>query len=380
MPCGDRERKSRRLPLAVINGRRTKCDSCEHNIDGICQEVKRLHPKSPAIIENGIRKPEYRCPLQPPKWGRYDSVKFAAHQPQGKTVADKTPSCVQCGRETEQGKLNIRGICVWCIRRDEPDRSKFPGMETRPITPRELIEPRRHLHYFLYPRFAESTRYHIEKLREYIWQFEGERVCCVATGSNTIHEKIRPELREIFTQVYEVPNDPKKRELVGFIPSLQRINESGATTGSDCICFAHGKGQQHGTSGNKIIREWTDAMYETVVGNWLQVETAMRQGYPLAGSFKVIGNFRTTRFRWHYSGSFFWARADSLFSKPWRKTCNRWWGSESYVGRYWAANEGFCLFGDLGRSRAAVCYEPQTWIDRLREELKDWRSMKDSFA
>ena len=166
-----------------------------------------------------------------------------------------------------------------------------------------------------------------------------------------------------------VRNESKKRERVGFIPSLQKIISDDP---NEVICFAHGKGQQYHTKSSTIITKWTDAMYETCVKNWDGVKREMEKGYPAVGSFKSVGAFRNTPFAWHYSGSFWWARSHKLYKRRWRGICKRWWASESYVGRHFTREEGACLFGEITGSSL---YDPQTW-DYVSSELEKWRENK----
>lgn len=393
MACADKTNaNSVSAKLArIIRIRSATCAKCKFNSDGVCIVTKEAHPDRPALIEVGIQNPLNRCPLPTPKW-------LEANASIGPTA------CVRCHRETSE--VDESGVCIWCHSDDDCNqRNAAKGINTFPpgsrghteavkkkakiresyanrmarkkdleIKPRPFNSPVKHLHFFFYPRYGNSTWYHIDKIREFIWQFNGHRVCCVATNRDTIHDRIRSDLVLLFDEVYEVPNNPRRRELVGFIPTLKRLQIAGATGEDDAICFAHSKGQQEKTATDATVREWTNAMYETVVGNWSQAEAALAEGYPLAGSFKVIGNFRTTPYRWHYSGTFFWARAAAIFEAPnWTETCNRWWGSESYVGRHWASDEGYCLFADLGRKRAASVYDKGLWDNQLREELEQWR-------
>ncbi|NDI04233.1 MAG: hypothetical protein EBY77_08835 [Rhodobacteraceae bacterium] len=99
-------------------------------------------------------------------------------------------------------------------------------------------------------------------------------------------------------------------------------------------------------------------MYETCLRNWIEVEDAMTQGYPVAGAFKSTAAFQTAQYKWHYSGSFWWARSQKLFeNRLWQEMCNRWWGFESYVGRHFTRQEGYCLFRPLYRGEALYAKE-----------------------
>jgi len=283
--------------------------------------------------------------------------------------------CLICGRLSN---LNDKSICLFCENKSKlrirnfnfPDQFRIHDISPKPFTSTPILN----LHYFLYPRYLQSSQWHLDRLRCGIEQFNGKRVCCVAVDENTCQSELRDQLDELFTDVYYVPNNPSRRELVGFVPTLTKLFSLDV---NEAVCFAHAKGQQAGTSVCPLIRKWVEACYETVVFNWGQVRPAMETGYPLAGSFKVLGQFRSSRYKWHYSGSYWWGRSASIFTNQhWQSTCNHWWGSESYVGRHWSHDEGYCLFAD--NVVASSTYSQEMWATRYDAELDQWRSSKHS--
>lgn len=363
-PCDGCDKTA--LPIANVNYvdfRRIQCDTCEYACDGECGPTAEKYPGK-SLIEIGIHDRMLRCPLPEPRW------------------TEEPMTCPACGSQKKIVQKKY-GVCIVCQRRKiitgRMPEIRQPSQSLGVSIPREVTvvpnpfatEPIKHLHYFLYPRYRDSVRYHLDKLRQSIDQFNGQRVCCVVTDENTIEAEIAGELQSLFTATYFRPNDPKRRELVGFIPSLELLQTA---SDNEVICFAHAKGQQEHTQTASTVRKWTDACYETVVDNWPQVRDVMERGYPLAGSFKSRQAFRNTTHKWHYSGSFWWARSASIFSNPrWRITCPHWWGSESYVGRHWPADHGFCLFADNINSTGA-CYKPEFWQDRLDADLETFRT------
>ena len=367
MGCGEKQLACN-LPVLpeFVSYRLDLCKACEFNHRGICTETKKLHPNKEAMIDAGVLLQDAWCPE-----GKWNAVSKRL------VVPGQRPNCPWCNRFYD-GKT---AICKWCYGKKQMEkrnaskglnrRSSFQPFDTRSheIKPAPFTgEVARDLHFFWYPRYAGSTEYHLDQLRKSIHLFNGKKVCCVAIDDNTVHEEYYPQIAELFDEVYVERNNPRRREGVGFIPTLKRLRSHDQNR---VICFAHAKGQQHHTKESPIIREWSDAMYETVVRNWKNVEVAFEKGYPVAGSFKCIGNFRTTAFRWHYSGTFFWARSSMLFSNDrWQTTCTRWWQSESYVARHFHSDEGYCLFGD--DIAGGSLYHESTW-KHLRPKLIEWR-------
>lgn len=342
---------------AAAASRMKICENCEWIKYDVCRIVAAKHGKSKANVKDGISRLSTSCPD-----GRWGPV---------------TRECVGCTRSIVVD--DNTGLCTWCTQK------KKIGREFRlDYSPRKIEsvsantfkhESIRDLYFFLYPRYQESTEYHLNKLRQSmeLGVFNGTKVCCVATDGDTLQDKYRPELDVLFDKVFYVENNPKLRESAGFVRGLKEL----ATYNNErMICIAHGKGQQSHTNQDETIRKWTDTMYETVVENWKAAEDALAEGYPLAGSFKSIGNFATTPHKWHYSGTFYWARSKTLFeNKAWQNMCSQWWAAESYVGRHFASFEGFCLFGD--NTGGGSLYHPATWV-KLSKELKEWRKSKQT--
>lgn len=362
-----------RPKLEFAQRRMAICGVCQHNIRGVCELVKdiqlELGTNKEGKIEVGAMMPEAWCPI-----GRWDQHKETPIIPgQRRTCTwcrryhDKqTEVCSWCRNKMEMERRNAqKGIGGFVV--GQPYDTRLHELRPRPFT----STPVRNLHYFIYPRFDSSVRYHLDQLRQSIDQFNGKRVCCIAIDDKTLEKKYWDEIHSLFTDVHVQQNDHNKRELVGFVHSLAMLE---STDVNQAICFAHAKGQQPHTANSKTIRMWTDAAYETCVRNWEEVEQAFTRGYPVSGVFKSIGSFRTTAYKWHYSGAFWWARSVDLFENPsWKHTCNRWWAAESYVGRHWYATEGHCLFGN--NTGGGSLYNPAVW-STLNQELEQWRKAK----
>lgn len=372
--CGDKPRSVRDSKVApeFALRRMAKCGVCEHNVRGVCTLVKELQADrgniKDGLVEIGVLMPDAWCPVG--KWG--------VHRKTPLLPGDR-PMCFWCGRYHD----NLENeICHWCRNRlAMQHRNAIKGIganalgsprDTRlhEIRYRPFTEPTtRHLHFFLYPKFANSVRYHIDQLYKAADIFNGKRAVCVATDSSTCEADFRSAIEDLFTDIQYIENDPNRRETAGFIETLKAVLSDSE---NEAICFAHGKGQQMHTQNSEMIRKWCDAAYETCVTNWAAVKNAMEEGYPIAGSFKSVGAFKTTAYKWHYSGAFWWARSRAILeNENWEQLCNKWWGTESYVGRHWWPDEGYCLFGD--HTGGGSLYDKQTWV-RLDMELERWRS------
>lgn len=342
---------------SLANYRLPICNACPLNNKNICTPIAFKHSPEKARIDDGVRRLSCKCPK-----GKWPEVKRVC------------PYCSRYERVDEN-----KGMCNWCYDKRNTNRyNKNPLIDNRDhiINPYNFDdEPIKNLHYFLYPRYEESTSYHLEQLEKSIDIFNGKRVCCVATDQNTLQEHFKTKLRELFTDILYLPNNSHEREKVGFLPALHKLISKNR---NHVICFAHAKGQQPHTSDSANIRLWSDAMYETCLRNWDEVKAAMIRGYPVAGSFKSTAAFQTALFKWHYSGSFWWGRSKKIFeNKRWRDMCQRWWATESYVGRHFTREEGYCLFRPLYSGESL--YDDSTWKSVLKD-LEIWRQDYELFA
>lgn len=349
------------------------CNGCQHLYKDVCVfhiGSKKLSSNVDAI-DSICADPNTSCPAD--KWA---NIEDDFYKPENKPSRNE---CVWCSRIM----YDNRGVCRPCVdlfqvevrnskkgyNRNLPSRFSSADDRSHEIVPSLFTsEVKKDLYFFLYPKYEGSVKYHIDKLKEHIDQFNGNKICCLAVDKSTCQNTFINELESIFTDIFTIKNDPRKREAAGLVEGLSRLITDDPNR---VACFAHGKGQQRHTENSKNIRKWTDAMYETCVGNWDDVKTAMEKGYPLAGSFKVIGGSFRNRFRWHYSGTFYWVRSSVIsVNSNWRDICNRWWAAESYVGRHWTQEEGYCLFGD--NVKGGAMYNDSTWV-QMDEALKAWR-------
>lgn len=336
--------------LPIQEHRLLVCSKCDRNINGICRPVAAQYGKDKAVIKSGIKRFSLSCPK-----GKWPAIKIIC------------PSCDRAIIVSERV-----GVCNWCQIKNNmgrANRNMTPddGRDHRVISDPFKSTPIKNLHYFIYPKYEDSVDYHIEELQRSIHIFNGKKICCVAIDQNTLQDKYVLKLEYLFDEVYYVQNNSETRESAGFIETLKKLRSKDP---NQAICFAHAKGQQIHTKTSPLIRLWSETMYETCVRNWSEVQKAMEDGHPVVGSFKSFAGFRTTKYQWHYSGSFWWARSKEIFSnKNWQQMCNQWWAAESYVGRHYTREEGYCLFGH----NVGSLYEHGTW-ERLKPQLELWRT------
>jgi hypothetical protein len=120
-------------------------------------------------------------------------------------------------------------------------------------------------------------------------------------------------------------------------------------TGDSITLYAHAKGIRSHTRSSQAVRLWTEMMYETVTFNHDETIRRMTEGYDIVGSFRTFG-FRplVPRHQWHYSGTFWNVRTQSLFDaggnlKPFQQ---RYGGTEAWPGDHLPSWKAHCVFED----------------------------------
>lgn len=194
--------------------------------------------------------------------------------------------------------------------------------------------------------------------------FDGRRVVAVTSGPGLETDAARRMAREGGFEVAVVANDPNLREaktLLEVLPLLETTDPGRA------LFWGHAKGVTRPADVGNSCHPWAIVCHEACLDYWPAVEAQLRR-HPITGPFKKRGRcFTGSLSRWHYSGTFWWARSADLFGRrPWREVEAKWFGAESTVGIWYDPEEAGCLFHE-GNSSMDL-YQPA----RLREALVEW--------
>lgn len=246
--------------------------------------------------------------------------------------------------------------------------------------------PKRNLMMHVFPvSNNEVWRWNVGQIAARQELFTGKRVVAVATMSKgkRIHERpkahISTESAEAVVREFEncgmkidkfmfFENDSKLREVLTWVPMAKEVM---STDPNEITFSCHSKGVTH--SMDSVVVEWTRMQYEVCLDGIASVENAL-ESYAMAGSFRRFGQFATSgNNRWHYSGTYYWFRHSNVFSRPdWSALDARFFGTESWPGKMFTADECACLFAD----NADDPYLKSSFQDRYRKELELWRAAR----
>lgn len=237
-----------------------------------------------------------------------------------------------------------------------------------PVLPPDVT---RHLTYHVWPVRERGTWQHnIDQLLKRIDLFNGRRIMGIATGPGAEPaEAVKEYVAGHGFEFVVLSNSRKLREVVTWLPMLELL-EPHAREPGNVVFSAHAKGVRHAAKPDddgSTVHRWATAMYDVLLDSWDDVRAAL-DSHPFVGLFKRTNAFRTPSNNvWHYSGTFFWWRADVIFRRNWRRVDRRFYGVESWPGLMAKREEGACLLGN----EPGDLYLPQTW-ERIQKELNEW--------
>ena len=243
-------------------------------------------------------------------------------------------------------------------------------------SPPSRVVPSDHMRnclYFICPKRGIQTWVdNVVLLLRYIQQFNGTVTICVAQGSDLVDVE---HVKEMF---YDLPgylkinwmvvdNNYGLRESAYWLSMLETVeNQPGITW------YGHTKGITRISSvfqNPNPVAQWVEASYKTTLQFPHLVDNSLRE-FSTAGSFRRIGRYwqkYQSQSTWHYSGTFFWLKNDSLFNRNWKRIENHAWGLEAYPSTIFSIEESYCLFADTCSS----LYRADVW-GRLGRRLKRW--------
>ncbi len=244
--------------------------------------------------------------------------------------------------------------------------------EPDPIEPVTFAQPvRRNVQMHIWPvKNAGAWQWNCDQLMQRADMFNGRRVVAIAKSREADPPEAVKEYLSDFTDEFIVlPNSKKLREVVTFVPMLERMESLDPNEVTFCChskCVRHRIGIDN--PGSTIFR-WTNLMFETCLDYWPLVEQQLRT-FGMTGSFKRYGEFRTRgNHRWHYSGTFYWFRNNDVFRRNWRYIDRRFFGSESWPGHMFRPEETGCLFAD----NADDLYQHDYWHGTIEPMYEEWR-------
>ncbi len=248
-------------------------------------------------------------------------------------------------------------LCASCS-----DYSTGPNASGPPIATRHLL-------YHIYPVRGPVWRLGVEQLRLRWPLFTGRKIVAVTTGAGLDPPQAVQDALPADAELLVVPNAPSLREVATWEPMWESVLATAG--GGDAVFYAHAKGVTRPFDPGNSCHWWSSLMYSVCLDHWPLVQSVLAD-YPIAGPFKKVGRgFTGSRSEWHYSGTFFWAKAGDFRGRRWRDIERTWFGNESWPGIAYKPHEAGELFMS-GEVPELDVYSPHTWATKIRPMFAEW--------
>ena len=228
--------------------------------------------------------------------------------------------------------------------------------------------PARHLIYHVWPVKESSWRLNVEELLKRIDIFNGRRIISVFCDSRSDDPEKVKQLLAGHGCEFLIKSNNSIGEAAAFPALLESVK---STNMNDITFYGHAKGVKYGPNFSNPLRKWIQAMYAVNLDNWIEVKRQLNQ-FSMTGAFKMRGRFATHKKlgNWHYSGTFFWFRNSEVFSVPYQKVPQFYYGVEAWPGILFSDHETGCLFLDGIRGLA---YKDSFWRSTGDSAMSRWK-------
>lgn len=289
-----------------------------------------------------------------------------------------------CAKHGQCSVIPVEGVrqCAGCpdhARRPPVAQIHVPKAEPDLSTIPQRFDPpaRRHLVYHVYPASGNGVwQRGIQQLGLRRELFDGSRTIAVVTGPGLdppemVDAAARMALGDV--QTLFMPNEPTRREVTSWWPLWQRALS--LADDSDAIFYGHSKGATRQVDPGNSCQWWASLLYHVCLDYWPHVSEVLER-FEIAGAMKKHGyGFGHQYGRWHYSGTFFWARAGGIRQKISRPVPQVWFGTEAWPGMVYSAVEAGCIFheGVVGKLNL---YDVNYWRRTLLPAFEEWQNAR----
>jgi hypothetical protein len=188
---------------------------------------------------------------------------------------------------------------------------------------------------------------------------------------DTASSIIEPYFNDSPISVCYFPNQPELGEVVGFVNALSKIHD----TNPDTYIFhavTSGVSPRLNDFFRKNIKAWREAEWELCTSNLDLVEEKLEE-YSCFGSFKrnePMNKGGPYPCPWHYSGTFWWVKAEDLWLTKWRSITPCRHGVEMYLGYLIDRRKAYCIY-NTQNDMYHVETNKEDWMPNLIEPPKE---------
>ncbi len=229
----------------------------------------------------------------------------------------------------------------------------------------------RHLLYRVYPMNRnDAWQWNLEQLAQRWQMFNGKRILAIGYDSKSVMPDAVIQYARILGMEFDVVirkrNVPNLREVVTFLPMMDALLDHDIKP-DELVFTAHSKGAQYSDRSDHNVW-WTQCMYEACLDYWPLVKASLMR-FMFCGIFRRYGAF-PNKYRWDYSGTFYWFRLADILQRDWRNIDQFFAGTESWPGQVADIHESSCLFAD----NCGDLYSAEHWRDNVLPAWEKWKA------
>ncbi len=213
---------------------------------------------------------------------------------------------------------------------------------------------RKNLCYFMYPIKDSIWTFHVEQLQRYLSIFNGRKIFTIAQDARSVSaDEVKNLVNRKDIEWRVVQNDPVLWETAAFPDMIALVENRNA---DEFTFYAHAKGVRRPPWAIPNARLWSGLMYFLNLSSKALVERIF-ESYDALGCFQRQ-DWNHGGSNWHYSGTYFWFRNSSVFSKDWRPVHPHLYGVEGWLGRHVPIERSYSLMEPN---------ENERWGEQIRE-------------
>lgn len=187
--------------------------------------------------------------------------------------------------------------------------------------------------------------YNISNLKTYLYKFNGKKIININYDDLNFAENL---VKEQFSEYQDIQfvftkNTSELHEVEPFIdkllPSIYSLDDNEYTY------YGNAKGvSRYRHEYESVSLLWTYTLHKENLQDFNKIVEIL-QKYSCCGCFKINIPYTALGFvPWHFSGTHFWFKNKSLFSKStWRTIYGNRYGVEGYPATHFNTNESYCI-------------------------------------
>lgn len=226
---------------------------------------------------------------------------------------------------------------------------------------------KRNLCYYMYPIKNSLWTFHIEQLKRYLDVFNGKKIITIAVDNRSVSaDEVRRTLNRDDILWRVVTNDASLWETAAFPGMLQLVESRDP---NEFTFYAHAKGVRRPDWAIENARIWSGTMYFLNLSS-ITMTNRILSAHDALGCYRHQDQNHGGS-DWHYSGTYFWFRHSTVFSKNWKEIHPHLYGVEGWIGKHVDLKRSYCLIAPNVTQTWGTAIK-ENCVAIMKKHLKAW--------